>query len=83
LGLTDLEQAYLILFDQESIVFVDINLTIACEAARIRFRYNLQLADSLQIATAIAAHCDAFLTNDAQLKRVSELKVLVISELTV
>ncbi|MFA0763852.1 MAG: hypothetical protein XFASWVDF_001578, partial [Candidatus Fervidibacter sp.] len=36
---------------------------------------------ALQLATAIKAGCDAFLTNDATLKKVTELKVLVLSEL--
>jgi predicted nucleic acid-binding protein len=44
-------------------------------------RYNLQLPDALQIATAISSGCDAFLTNDAALQRVIELRILVVSEL--
>jgi hypothetical protein len=34
-------------------------------------------------ATAIAAGCEAFLTNDVALKRVKELRVLTMVELTV
>jgi hypothetical protein len=37
--------------------------------------------DAFPIAAALAAGCDAFLTNDAALKRVSELRVLVLEEL--
>ncbi|MCC5664290.1 hypothetical protein LC653_10260 [Nostoc sp. CHAB 5784] len=44
-------------------------------------RYNLQLPDALQVAAAIIAGCEAFLTNDAALKRVTELRVLVVCEL--
>ncbi|WP_416670565.1 type II toxin-antitoxin system VapC family toxin [Egbenema bharatensis] len=44
-------------------------------------KHNLKLTDALQLATALEAGCQAFLTNDTQLKRVTELKVLVISEL--
>ncbi|NEP03796.1 MAG: PIN domain-containing protein [Okeania sp. SIO2G4] len=51
-------------------------------AAQIRAKYNLSLTDSLQIAVAIQSKCEAFLTNDLQLKRVNELSILVISELT-
>ena len=43
--------------------------------------YNIRLPDALQIAAALAAGCEAFLTNDGGLKRVSEIKVLVVSEL--
>jgi predicted nucleic acid-binding protein len=36
---------------------------------------------ALQIAIALEVGCEAFLTNDVQLKRVTELKVLVVVEL--
>lgn len=81
LGLTDLEQVYLNVVARDDVLFVESTLAIAHKAARVRFKYNLQLPDALQIAAAIASNCDAFLTNDAQLKRVTELKVLVVSEL--
>lgn len=71
-----------ILTSQNIIDFVEINLEIAINTAEIRVRYNLKLPDALQIATAIQSKCDAFLTNDLQLKRVKELSVLVLSELT-
>jgi predicted nucleic acid-binding protein len=63
--------------------FIKTDTVIAQCAAEIRVRYNLKLPDALQIATAIESNCEAFLTNDAQLKRVMELRVLVISELEV
>lgn len=61
--------------------FVKTDTAIAQRAAEIRAKYNLKLPDALQIATAIASKCEAFLTNDVQLKRVMELRVLVVSEL--
>ena len=56
---------------------------LAIQAAQIRARYNLQLPDAFQIAVALAANCQAFLTNDVILKRVTELQVLVLDELAV
>jgi len=50
-------------------------------AARLRAHYRLRLVDSLQIAAALAAGCDALLTNDRDLRRVTEIKVLVLDEL--
>lgn len=52
-------------------------------AAELRARYNLTLTDAFQIAAALAAGCDAFLTNDTALKRVSELTILALDELEV
>ncbi len=43
--------------------------------------YNLKLPDALQIAVALQANCDALLTNDLVLKRVTELPIIVLSEL--
>ncbi|PHJ60682.1 twitching motility protein PilT [Nostoc linckia z18] len=83
LGLVDLEQAFVDMLQQEQVVFVEINAAIAREAAKIRVRYNLQLPDALQVAAALMAGCEAFLTNDAAFKRVTELRVLVVSGLLV
>ena len=51
------------------------------QAAGLRARYGLRTPDALQIATALAAGCAVFLTNDARLQRVSELRVLVLDDL--
>ncbi len=51
------------------------------EAARLRAVYNLTLIDAIQVAAAIQANCDVFLTNDVGLKRVTEIEVLLIREL--
>ena len=83
LGLVDLEQAFVDVLQQEEVIFVDINAAIARESARIRVCYKLQLPDALQLAAAIIADCEAFLTNDTALKRVTELRVLVVGELEI
>ena len=54
----------------------------ARRAAELRAHYNLTLTDALQIAAALAAGCEAFLTNDNGLKRVTELRVLVVDDLS-
>lgn len=63
------------------VTFVPSDSAIARKAAEVRVRYNLTLADAFQVATALVAGCDAFLTNDATLKRVEELRMLVLVEL--
>jgi predicted nucleic acid-binding protein len=50
-------------------------------AAEIRARHGLRLVDSFQIAAALAAGCDAFLTNDHDLKKVTEIRILVLDDL--
>lgn len=62
---------------------MDIGLQVGETAARLRADYNLRLPDSLQLAAALTHGCDTFLTNDAQLKRVIELQVLVLDDLVI
>ena len=63
-----------------TIAFISIDDQIANRAADLRVRHNLTLPDAFQAAVALAAGCDAFLTNDATLKRVTELTVIVLNE---
>lgn len=58
-----------------------INIAIAEHAADLRARYNLRTPDALQIAAALSVGCEALLTNDSMLQRVTELQILVLDEL--
>lgn len=60
----------------------EIDAQIANEAAVLRAKYGLRTPDSIQVATAIISGCDAFLTNDLKIKVVTEIKILVLDELT-
>ncbi len=55
---------------------------IAETAARIRAKYpDIKLADAFQLAAYIDCNCNEFLTNDKQLKQVSEVNVIYLSDL--
>ena len=69
-----------LLVNSESVLFYPIDEVTADKAADLRARYNLTLTDSFQLAVAIQAECDAFLTNDTDLKRVTEIPIIVLSE---
>ena len=55
--------------------------SIAEQAAKLRAGYRLRTPDALQIAVALEARCEAFLCNDLELRRVAELRVLILDEL--
>ncbi|MCL4481333.1 MAG: PIN domain-containing protein [Bacteroidetes bacterium] len=57
------------------------NIEIAKRAADYRAKYGLKTPDSIQVATAVYASADYFLTNDIRLKAVKELEILVLDEL--
>ena len=51
-------------------------------AARLRADYHdIKLGDALQMAASIDCNCDVFLTNDKQLKQVSEAHVVYLGDL--
>jgi predicted nucleic acid-binding protein len=54
---------------------------IAETAAELRAKHNLRTPDALQIATALENGCDAFLCNDNGLKRIAEIKILILDEI--
>jgi predicted nucleic acid-binding protein len=58
-----------------------ISVAIAEEAARLRATYRLRTPDAVQLATALDAGASAFLTNDARLAAILELRVLVLDQL--
>ena len=69
-----------ILYDNPPLRLVDIDVTLAERAARVRAQYRLSLTDALQIAACLDAGASFFVTNDRDLRRVQELTVVVLSD---
>ncbi len=81
-GNITVEQEYrALLLHSRNFTLLPIDTTIAERAADLRARYRFRTPDALQIAAALVAGCQAFLTNDALLKRTAELRVLVLDDL--
>jgi predicted nucleic acid-binding protein len=59
----------------------EINENIADIASSLRANYNINTPDAIQIATSLEVKADIFITNDAILKKISEIKVLLLSEM--
>ena len=81
-GKTALSQLYKdVIVSGRNFDFVPIDAAIADRAAAIRSQHNLGLPDAFQAAIALETECDAFLTNDTQFGRVSELAVVLLNQL--
>jgi predicted nucleic acid-binding protein len=65
------------------VTFVPLDDAIAQRGADLRARYNLSLADAFQVAAALCAGCDAMLTNDVGLRRVNDIRILLVGDLEV
>ena len=49
-------------------------------AAQYRARYNLRSLDAMQLACAIVHGCGIFYTNDKDLKRITDIRVVCVGE---
>jgi predicted nucleic acid-binding protein len=82
-GLIDLQKDFTdLIVNGKNTIFVPIDHAISEKAAQIRASYNLTLTDAFQVATAISAGCDAFLTNDLDMKQVEGVKALVLADMS-
>ena len=70
------------LLDTLSCVPTPIDRRIAARAVAVRAHYpTVKSLDGLMLGTALALDCDTFLTNDRQLRPITELRVVLVSEL--
>ncbi|MEW6447665.1 MAG: PIN domain-containing protein [Bacillota bacterium] len=69
-----------LLYDDKLATWV-VDGNIAQKAAEIRAKYGIRTPDAIQVATAITAEADVFITNDTALKKIEEIEVLVLKEL--
>lgn len=70
------------LLNSPNVLTLPIDSTIAHRAAELRARFNLRTPDAIQLATALIAQADVFITNDERLKNVTDIPVLLIGEYT-
>ena len=57
-----------------------ISHAISERAALIRAHYRFRTPDAIQLATAIVHKADYFLTNDAALKQLKEMKIILLED---
>lgn len=60
----------------------DVTRSAVDQAAALRARYRLRMIDALHVASAVVNGAQFFLSNDAGLRRVTELQVLLLSDYT-
>ena len=70
-----------ILLFSPGIATLPVSPRIAEESARLRADYGFKTPDAIQIATAMFAGAQTFLTNDKRLKRISSIQVLILDDL--
>jgi len=82
-GRPDLIQDFEDALSDFSFDFLEINLPIARRAYRLRAKYTfLKGMDAFQLAAALHAGCQYFLTNDRPLTAVGEINVIILEDWT-
>ena len=59
----------------------DLTPDIAQKAAEIRANYQIRTPDAIQLAAALQGNAAFFLTNDLNLKKFAEIKVIGVEDL--
>ena len=81
MGDRDKIDAFFSLIEDCGVELYDIDIETATKAAQIRAEYrDFKAMDALQLAVAVCAGCDTFLTNDKQLRQFKELKCVTVEE---
>jgi len=77
-----LTERYKILFETfPNLQVKTLDENIADIASSLRANYNINTPDAIQIATSLEAKADIFITNDKTLKKIIEIKVMLLSEM--
>ncbi len=74
--ISDYEQLLL----NSSMQLVPIEQAILRQAANLRANNSLKTPDAIHAATAISTNCDLFITNDKGFRNLSNLPVVILSE---
>jgi len=53
---------------------------IAVESAKLRVKYRIKIPDAIQVASGLVNGANAFITNDSNLKKIKEIKVIVLED---
>jgi predicted nucleic acid-binding protein len=73
--------AYESLLTTTEINLLPISLDILRESAKLRAVQNLKTPDAIHAATAFSANCNYLITNDDGFKRVSNINIVILSDL--
>jgi len=69
-----------ILLHAEGLTTYEIVHEVSELSAKLRAKYTIKTPDAIQIAVGITYGADAFLTNDSDLKKVTEIRVLILED---
>jgi predicted nucleic acid-binding protein len=82
-GRSDLTERFrMYLTGSKNLELMSVTQEIGEQAAHLRAKYRLRIPDAIQVATALVSRSSILLTNDRSLKKVMEVDVLILEDIT-
>ncbi|MEA3333581.1 MAG: type II toxin-antitoxin system VapC family toxin [Pseudomonadota bacterium] len=69
-----------ILLNAEGLATFEVCHEVSELSSKLRAKYSIRTPDAIQIAVGVIYGADLFLTNDSALKKVTDLKVLILED---
>jgi len=69
-----------ILLSSKGLTTFEISHEVSEMASKLRAKYSIRTPDAIQIAVGNLNHATKFLTNDPDLKKVSDIKILILND---
>ena len=70
-----------LLTNSKGLILTDMDKNIAVESAKLRVKYRIKIPDAIQVASGLVNGAKAFITNDSNLKKIKEIKVIVLEDI--
>ena len=70
-----------LLTNSKGLILADMDKNIAVESARLRAKYKIKIPDAIQVTSGMVNGAKAFITNDSNLKKIKEIKVVVLEDI--
>ena len=70
-----------LLTNSKGLLLTDMDKNIAVESAKLRVKYKIKIPDAIQVASGLVNGAKVFITNDSNLKKIKEIKVIVLEDI--
>ena len=67
-----------LLLNNRNLDIIAVDIQVAQIAAELRAKFGVRLPDAIQVAAAILAKCEAFITNDRSLRQIIDIPILIL-----
>ena len=70
-----------LLTNSNNLILTDMDRYVAVESAKLRVKYKIKIPDAIQLVSGLVNGAKVFITNDSSLKKIKEIKVIVLDDI--